>query len=114
MTSLYIHCLNPNYISNPNSSISMFGLVLTLMLNNNYLKGDECDYLIRQYKDFIKLCKIEYLTKFAEYNVHIDRLDDLLFSVIGRKDEFSRLWAFIKMILTLSHGQAEIEHFFFY
>ena len=109
MTILYTCCLNPNYISNSNSSISKFGQILTLMLNNNCLKGDECNNLIRQYNYSIKLCRIEYLTIFTEHNVHIDRLDDLLFSIIGRKYEFSRLWAFIKMILTLSYGQAAIE-----
>jgi len=59
--------LSPNYInSHPCSSIGKFEHVLTLMLEKNFLKGN----------------------KYVDYNVLTDRLDDFLFSVIGRKDEY--------------------------
>ena len=108
-----ICCLSPNYInSHPSSSIGKFERVLTLMLEKNFFKGDECDELKSQYKDFISLSKLDYRNKFANYNVLTDRLDAFLFSIIGRKDEYSKLWEFIKIILTLSHGQAAIERGF--
>jgi len=82
------------------------------MLEKNFLKGDECDELKSQYKDFISLSKLDYRHKFANYNVLTDRLDAFLFSIIGSKDEYSKLWEFINMILTLSCGQAAIERGF--
>merc|ERR1711874_824651 len=81
-------------------------------LENFFFKGDECDELKSQYKDFISLSKLDYHNKLANYNVLTDRLDAFLFSIIGRKDEYSKLWEFIKIILTSSLGQAAIERGF--
>ena len=79
-----ICCLNPNYISShPNSSISKFENILTIMLGNNYLKGDECDELRTQFKDFIKLSRVEYPTNFAKYDALSDRLDDFFLVLLA-------------------------------
>merc|ERR1711874_360865 len=60
----FIHqicCPSQNYInSHPSSSIGKFERVLTLMLEKNFFKGDECDELKSQYKkDFISLSKLD-------------------------------------------------------
>merc|ERR1711874_672233 len=80
-------------------------------LENFFFKGDECDELKNQYKDFIRLSKLDYRNKFANYNVLTDRLDTFLFSIIGSKEEYFKLWEFIKDINLISWSSSNRARF---
>ena len=56
----------------------------------------------------VRLVSKEEVKKF---NVHTDRLDSLFNSVCS-KEKYPRLWDMLKMVLIMSHGQADVERGF--
>lgn len=84
-------CLNPNYISShPNSSITKFEALMSTLIARKLLQPEECDKLLKQYKDFGREKVIKEL--FSDYNVTTgERLDVLFANLIGREAKFKHL-----------------------
>ena len=70
-----------------------------------------CDQILKEYKEFLKNDIVFSCEKFSNYDKQKDRLDTFFFSLPAIK-KYVNLAFVIKMILTLSHGQAVVERSF--
>ena len=67
---LHLRSFSPQYIVNhPNSSVTHFEKSLTYLINTNFFKPTECDEMIKQYKNFIALVRLEFEEKFAGFDI---------------------------------------------
>ena len=111
---LYLRSLKPQYIiRHPNASVTNFGKLLDSLIELKFLSAAECDTLLKQYKGFLSLTRLEHREKFTDFGMKSEeRLDVLFHSIIGNNTKFNELWKLCKMMFTLSHGQAAIERGF--
>lgn len=52
------------------------------------------------------------MAELSKFERSSDRLDSFYYHIIGTKKQYSHLWQVVKLILTLSHGQASVERGF--
>ena len=50
--------------------------------------------------------------EFSAFHNIGDELDTFLFTHLGKKPRFEELWSVVKLLLTLLHGQSEVERGF--
>ena len=85
--------------------------ILTKFINLNLLTPTVCDQILKEYKVFLRNDIVFSCGKFSNYDKQKDRLDTFFFSLPAIK-KYVNLAFVIKMILTLSHGQAGVERSF--
>lgn len=68
-----------------------------------------CDSALSELKLLFTECPI---TEFSKFERSKDRIDSFYYDIIGAKKQYSHLWKVIKIVLTLSHGQASVERGF--
>ena len=81
-------------------------------MNLKQRSGDDCDSVMRQYKTFIGEVGRHTREEFSAFNHIDDELDTFLFTHLGKKPRFEELWSLAKLLLTLSHGQSQVERGF--
>ena len=50
--------------------------------------------------------------EFSAFKHTEDELDTFLFTYLGKKQRYEELWPVVNLLLTLSHGQAQVERAF--
>ena len=90
--------------------VSQLTKALKTLCSHKLLTLAECDTVVRQYKEFVRASASE--TSFLKFSPTQDRLDSLLAEALSDKKEWELLWAVIKKLLLLSHGQASVERGF--
>ena len=85
--------------------------LLTKFINLNILTPTACDQILKEYKEFLRNDIVFSRENFSNYDKQKDRLDTFFFSLPAIK-KYVNLVFVIKMILTLSHGQAANERSF--
>ena len=85
--------------------------LLDKLLNLKQKSADDCDAIISQYKTFIAEVD-RHLEEECSAFKHTDELDTFLFTYLGKKQRYEELWVVVKLLLTLSHGQAQVEREF--
>ena len=104
--------INPQHMAaHPTTSVTKFKHILDVLQSSKWKDPRECDVLLQSFqtlmhdKDFIKECK--------SFDASTTRLDDFFFdSGMNKKDEYKALLKVFMMMLSLSHGQADIERGF--
>ena len=85
--------------------------LLTYLVKLRILKSIQCDKITEEFNDFCE----HHLKLHADKFQHFDRfqkdLDEFYFSDVGVKS-FKELSFLVKLVLTLSHGQASVERSF--
>ena len=84
------------------------------MVEHKLLEVAEGDVLYKQYQ---LLCstvaeKKEMSLKYRAFSQETGRLDSFFMTELCGRKEFQQLWELLKVLLTLSHGQAAIERGF--
>ena len=90
--------------SNETTLLKKFKLLLKHLIGLKIMAAHKADKALQQYSDF--------LTHFKQASVDIEdiiRLDDFYFKEFKISDLFPELSSVIKIILTMSHGQADVE-----
>ena len=85
--------------------------LLTKFINLNILTPTACDQILKECKESLRNDVVFSREKFSNYDKQKDRLDTFFFSLPAIK-KYVNLAFVIKMILTLSHGQAVVERSF--
>ena len=98
-----------NIISNSADVATKFEKVLHLLLGGSWVSGEECDELLTQYKAFTTDMKQEHATEFSNFSTYSDDRLDVFFGQYMNNSKYGKLWRVIKMLLTISHGQASVE-----
>ncbi|KAJ8017605.1 hypothetical protein HOLleu_44872 [Holothuria leucospilota] len=105
--------LNPECVaSQPVNSKSTLTTCLQLLVDAGYVHARDCDRVLREFQALVDNSSREGSpTPFAAFSRETDRLDTFYYKLEGQTS-YSRLWAVVKMMLSLSHGQADVERGF--
>ena len=85
--------------------------LLRRLLNLKILTLTSCDKCLSEFKDFLRDDMKKYRDKFAIFNKKEHRLDEFFFSAV-KVQNYKNLAFILKIVLTLSHGQAVVERKF--
>ena len=108
-----IVCLDPKYMAaHPDQAMDKISQLLKNLMNLKQRSADDCDTILRQYKTFIREVGRHAREEFsAFYNIE-DELNTFLFTHLGKKPKFEELGSLVKLLITLSHGQSQVERGF--
>lgn len=107
--------LDPKYmVAHPNHSVTLFRRVLEHLAKAGWKTSQECDAILNQYRALLSELKSNFSVKCTGFDEKKTRIDDFLFDEVGlhKHEEMKQLFEVILMLLTLFHGQAEIERGF--
>ena len=108
-----IVCLDLKYMAgHPDEATDKMRKLLEKLMNLKQRSADDCDSVMRQYKIFIGEVGRHTREEFSAFNHIDDELDTFLFTHLGKKPRFEELWSLVKLLLTLSHGQSQVERGF--
>ena len=106
-------CLDAKYMAaHPEQAMDKMRQLLEKLMNLKQRSADDCDTILRQYKTFIREVGRHGRKEFSAFNNIKDELDTFLFTHLGKKPRFEELWSLVKLLLTLSHGQSQVERGF--
>lgn len=104
----HLTCLNPQEIVKSSTEpAENFGRILNTLLNGKWLSAEQCDELLSLFKSFSTEMK-EHAAAFTTFEPEKERLDKFLGNYMGER-KYRSLWELVKMLLTISHGQASVE-----
>ena len=97
-------CLSPKLVQR-NSLLAekRLGKLVQIFHENGHIKANSTDLAKQQFSKC--LAEIDFLT----FDLKRDRLDDFYGKNIGQKAEYKDLFSVVKIVLTLSHGNAFVE-----
>jgi hypothetical protein len=99
-------CLSPETILNdPATSAKYFERILWQLVRDKRFEEQKCDEALSQFRQLTS-------SQLTSFDVERDRLDDFYHNVLHEKKIYSTLYDVIKVLLTLSHGQASVERGF--
>ena len=107
--------MNPRTIASLSSSkLSMlFDEVLEEFVENKILTVSKCDISSEQYISFISKLRLNSMEEYLEFSCSNESgLDKFFYDLMGRESCYSDLWEIFKVVLILSHGQADVERGF--
>ena len=104
-----VTCLDPSVFLNDTAK-TRFRSVLSKLVETKHIKARDCDRLIWKFDEFQEKAKLE--TTCSEFKPQENRLDCMIFKLIGKDPEYEALWEVFKLLLILSHGQASVERGF--
>ena len=85
--------------------------LLKFMIELNIMEPSRCDKALSELNSFCENYPKTISDKFAEFDESSCRLDEFYFEKIGIQ-KYGELSFVIRLILTLSHGQASVERGF--
>ncbi|WAR23449.1 LOW QUALITY PROTEIN: hypothetical protein MAR_037118 [Mya arenaria] len=108
----HLACLDPRKMSESKTRCKeKLKKVLTYLVAHKRINERDCDECIKEYCDFIDNIPSFGSAKFTEFNPNKDRLDEF-YSTFMSGTAYSKVFDVVKMLLTLSHGQASVERGF--
>ena len=99
-------------VSEPESVDKMFQQVLKTLVEEELKTNQQADSELDQFRKLISEAKKYHYERFATYCFTQERLDKFFSKLLENKEEYEQLWMTMKMLLTLSHGQAAVERGF--
>ena len=108
------HSTPASLVAHQHSAEEKLKTVLNKLVDIKWQEDRECDEILRQFREVLGLLQRQFKVECESFSVDKDRLDSFFHSVIGlpQKPELKELWDLIKLLLTLSHGQAAVERGF--
>lgn len=106
----FARCLEPkSMVVDKSKTIETFTKLLQELQKRKIMLPINYDSALSELKLLFTECPI---TEFSKFEKSKDRIDSFYYDVIGAKKQYSHLWKVIKIVLTLSHGQALVERGF--
>ena len=103
-------CLIPlNIIQKKNISVSKFGKLVTSLYECKHINAEEADQSKDQFESFVDSEAKKSAEEFFKYDMVNDRLDEFFGRWLFRNEKYTSLWKVMIFVLTLSHGQAQME-----
>ena len=107
--------LDPHRISKEDKkkdNVKKFTGCLSIMSGSNWIREDEVDCIVSQYKHFLDAVMEEHQESFKNFKPEEERLDQVLSYHLQGVKEYRELWHVVRQLLLLSHGQATVERGF--
>ena len=99
--------------ANRESSKTQFRSVIAKLIETGRFPEGDADETVAQYSDFIDNVAVKCHAEFADFDTNTGRVDSLLYShMAAPSSSYVKLWAVVKHVLLLSHGQASVERGF--
>jgi hypothetical protein len=100
-------------VSQPTKCQIALEACLKLMVNDGYVQRIKCDLIIREYQLLMDtVSEEEGSNPFRSFNKETDRLDKFYHSLLASTPQYGNLWPVVRILLSLSHGQASAERRF--
>ena len=110
-----LQCLNPQMlVSKPEKCIEKFQVVLKALVNTKKLKECDVDLTKQQFVSFLDEEVPQHVSRLNSFDHTKEghHIDKLFYDMLASKKSYEKLWAVLKSLLTLSHGQATVERGF--
>lgn len=109
-------CLDPRILSNSkklDECKRKLKNTLDVLVDARQVKESDCDDILQQYGQFM-LDIVPLHREFREFDPYRGkvRIDKLFYDTMSTVPTMSKVWKVVKLILTLSHGQASVERGF--
>ena len=105
--------LNPKVmVQQLGSAVNAFETVLNKLADNEWIQADQPEVILSQFRRFAQESKRQKEQEFLTYDPKEIWLDQFYLKQLDDKDEYKDLWKIIKILLTISHGQAAVERGF--
>jgi hypothetical protein len=105
-----ISCFVPSTICNNRVlAQSRMGDLVQILYNTNHITALTADNSKMQFSNLCDLASRELQQQFQEYSRGNERLDKFYFHILGLNPDFSDLFSIVRLVLTLSHGNASVE-----
>ena len=106
-------CLSPNYIGDcSEAGEKFFDNVLSELVSYKVITPDTADRSKSHYSKFFATVVKENKPEFLNYSKTDQRLDEFMTTFAGASAKFCELCKLFKILLILSHGQAQVERGF--
>ena len=86
--------------------------MLNRLIEEKWKTRQQADAELTQYRKFISEAKKYHQNKFASHSFAQERLDMFLSELLDNEKEYEELWVTLRILLTLSKGQAAVEREF--
>ena len=86
--------------------------MLNRLIKQKWKTSQQTDAELTQYRKFISEAKKYHHNKFASYSFAQERLDPFLSELFENQKVYAELWLTLRILLTLSHGEAAVERGF--
>ena len=105
--------LSRNYVGECSETCEkLLGKVLSKLVLYKVITPDTADRSKSQYSKFVTTVFKENKPEFLNYSKTDQRLEEFMMKFIGASTKFSELWKLVKILLILSHGQAQVDRGF--
>ena len=111
----YLPALDPRYmVRSQDAAASKMEKLLTVLAGNNWITAHEGDEALREYKNLVSNMVKDKRDEMIAFNIVKQGLDLYFTDYIEKSasKEYITIWKVIKMMLILSHGQAQVERGF--
>ena len=111
----YLPALDPRYmVRSQDAAASKMEKLLTVLAGNNWITAHEGDEALREYKNLVSNMVKDKRDEMIAFNIVKQGLDSYFTDYIEKSasKEYNTIWKVIKMMLILSHGQAQVERGF--
>ena len=98
--------------SDQRNGVTKLTRVLRILCQTGRIHENKCDTIISEYGKFLDDIVSNDSQSFRSFVPSKNRLDELMYSTLADRKEFSELWAVVQILLLLSHGQATAEREF--
>ena len=106
-------CFIPAHlVESPETCERKFNCLLEILYTTQHLSGKSVEEAKTEFPKFIQEIVICHKEEFLGFDIADHRLDSFYFKFLEGKPSLSNLSEVLKMILTLSHGQASVERGF--
>ncbi|XP_041376341.1 uncharacterized protein LOC121388878 [Gigantopelta aegis] len=99
-------------VADPEDCRARFSCVLSTLVHCKRIKEHTCDGLLKEYDTFFQEVVRPNKHKFKDFDMKSCRLDNFLGEYMDKNNAYTALWAVIRMLLVLLHGQASVERGF--
>lgn len=110
-----LDCLNPRTIASLKSTelLKKFDGLLEELVEKKVINLSICDAAGKEYSSLVSELKLTAVNECREFGkCDNQRLDKFYGNYLGTRDSYAELWKVLKIVLILSHGQADVERGF--
>ena len=106
----YMNFLDPRiFIAKKETSAEKLTRILRIISEAGRITDSECDKVMKQFHQFHDNSLIADSEAFKSFSMESNRVDTFYFDQLANEADLKELWKVVKLLLTLSHGQATVE-----
>lgn len=107
-------CLDPRHmVANPHDCYVKLKRILSALVDASRIRETDCEQILQQFNNFLSEIVLKNQSEFSKFSPADKgfRLDQFLHKHFS-EEKYQKVWGIVKMLVILSHGQADIERGF--